>query len=421
MKGLKALRDRRADVISEGETILGAIAGDMTDDVRETLRDLKIEQDGLDTKIAKAEEDAEFASAFKTDGDGIVSGGSPRILEDPKGGFVNLGEFAMAVRAAASPHNRHVDPRLAIGAAPTSMANEGSGSDGGFLIPPAFSNTIYQHSLEGDAMLPMTDNINVEGNSMTFPRDETTPWGSSGVTAYWESEAAQATQTKPVIGTDTLRLRKLFALVPMTDELMSDASALSSYVERKASESIRYKVNDSLVNGTGAGKPMGIANAAALVSQAKEAGQAADTIVAANVAKMYARNLNPGGAVWMINSDAFNQIVVMTIGDQPVYSGPTITGTPGGSLLGRPVIMSETCKTLGDKGDIYFVDWKGYVSITKAAGIEASTSIHLWFDYDVTAFRAIFRVDGQPWHTAAVTPPNSAVTKSSMITLAARA
>ncbi len=53
--------------------------------------------------------------------------------------------------------------------------------------------------------------------------------------------------------------------------------------------------------------------------------------------------------------------------------------------------------------------------------MSTATSMHLWFDYDVQAFRATFRIDGHPWHAAAVTPPNSSVTRSSCVNLAARA
>ena len=41
---------------------------------------------------------------------------------------------------------------------------------------------------------------------MAFPKDETTPWGTNGIRAYWQGEAATALPTKPVLGLATLRL-----------------------------------------------------------------------------------------------------------------------------------------------------------------------------------------------------------------------
>ena len=93
---------------------------------------------------------------------------------------------------------------------------------------------------------------------------------------------------------------------------------------------------------------------------------------------------------------------------------------PNGFLLGRPLLMSECCQTLGDAGDIYFVALNWYQTITKGRGIDFASSMHLFFDYGVTAFRAVFRVDGQSIVRSAVTPPNSSITRSPFVRLAAR-
>ena len=429
MKQLNELRDRRAKVQTEAKAILAKAADEGHDDLGDEeeleVSRLETELDDLEAQIADLEKRADRERKFTlVDDYPAATGGVPRLEDDPFWGWgeQGLGAYCQAVRTA-NPHGGQmvIDERLRLGAAPSSPANEGSGQDGGYLIPPGFSMRVYQHSLEEDAFLPLTDNTDITGNTMSFPKDETTPWGSNGVRAYWEAEGAQATQSAPVLGRFNLRLNKLFALVPMTDELLDDAGALGAYVERKAGESIRWKTNDALMNGDGAGTPEGIANAGALIAQAKESTQAADTLKVENIVKMFARSLSPGRSVWLINPDAWSQLPLMTIGDMPVFVPPGIQGTPGGSLLGRPVIMTDTCKTLGDKGDLYFVDWMAYNSITKAGGIQTATSMHLWFDYDVSAFRATFRVDGQPWLAEPITPPNSTVKRSSFVTLAARA
>lgn len=434
MNILAKLRKDRAERVDAATSLVDQAESedrDLTDDEQTQLEDYKTEIASFDVRIKRQEDlmamdraappQPSDPNSVQTAHDQRIGGVHDLRDDDPRHGFNNFGEFASAVRSA-SRGGMPADSRLNIGAAPTSYGNEGTGADGGFLVPPGFSETVSKHSLEEGAFLPMTDNDNVAGNSMTFPRDETTPWGSNGVRAYWEGEADQGTQTKPVVGSDTLRLRKLMALVPVTDELLSDTMALSGYLERKAGESIRWKTNDAIINGTGAGQPSGIINAGCLVTQAKVGSQTADTINATNVAKMFARNTNPGRAVWLVNPDAYAQLPLMTIGDQPVYVGPNgLAASPGGVLLGRPVILTDTCQTLGDLNDILFVDFMGYKTITKSGGIQTATSIHLWFDYDMVAFRATFRMDGQPWLSSAVTPPNSSVTRSPFVTLAARA
>ena len=358
------------------------------------------------------------------DPDAEISGGDDLADGDPTHGFRDYGDFCQAV-VRYTVNAGEIDERLRIdAAAATTFANEGVGSDGGFLVPPLHGQRIYELSLEQSPILPMTDNIPVSGNSITFPKDETTPWGSNGVRARWAAEGSAGTADKPVVGTTNLRLHKLISLVPMSDEIIEDVSALGAYVAGKTAKSIGWKSNDAFINGTGAGQPLGILNSGALVSVAKESGQAADTFLVDNVAKMYARML-PGGfanSVWMINNDVFPELITMVLNNQPIFTAPGgIPSAPNGMLLGRPIIISQHCLTVGDKGDVYFADWKEYVTITKASGVVTATSIHLYFDAAQTAFRATFRVDGRPWLDASVTPANGSNNLSAFVSLDARA
>lgn len=421
---IAALREDRAAKVAEARALIDAAEGenrDLNEDESVQLKGIKTEIASFDKRIERQEELDEAEAVTAGDSRPLIQT-HDMIEDDDQRGFANAGDYFKAV-VAAGLNDPVVDDRLRIGAAPTSYNSGNSGADGGFAVPPAFSREIYQHSLGEASIVPLTDNDDVEGNSMTIPTDETTPWGSSGVQAYWAREGAQGTQSKGELDQQSLKLEKLFALVPVTDEIIADATFMSSYIPRKSGEAILYKTNDALVNGDGVGKPGGILNAGALVTQAKKTSQTADTIVAENILKMFARCTNPSRGVWMVNPDAWNQLPLLTIGDQPMFVAPGagLQGAPGGTLLGRPVMLMEQCQTLGDKGDIYFVDWQGYKTITKAGGVETATSMHLWFDYDMMAFRTTYRIAGRPWLESAITPPNSAITRSPFVTLAARA
>jgi HK97 family phage major capsid protein len=89
--------------------------------------------------------------------------------------------------------------------------------------------------------------------------------------------------------------------------------------------------------------------------------------------------------------------------------------------MGRPIIPNESAPALGDAGDLTLVDFSKYLSVVKAGGIRSDVSIHLWFDYDVTAFRFVIRVGGQPWWSSAITPKNSVNTRSCIVKLGERA
>jgi len=155
-------------------------------------------------------------------------------------GFESDGEFFEAIKDAGLP-GRNTDERLLIGAsAANTAANEGVGQEGGFAVPPDISTRIRRLMLDEDSFLPMTDQNQVRGNSMRFPADETTPWGTSGVRVYWEQEGAKAKQTQPVLEYKTLRLHKLLGMAPVTDELLEDAPAMASYLRNQLGRSLRW-------------------------------------------------------------------------------------------------------------------------------------------------------------------------------------
>jgi HK97 family phage major capsid protein len=357
-------------------------------------------------------------------------GVTENVDADPNRGFRSFGEYAQLVRGAAVAKQTGVamDKRLApLAAAPGTYAGEGSGTDGGILVPPGFSSNIFTLSLGEDALLPMTDNLPIEGNSMLIPKDETTPWGTNGIRAYWQAEGSAGNPTKPLFGGIDLRLKKLMALVPVSDELLSDSTALTSYLPAKVAMSIRWKANEAILFGNGGGVPLGALAGPSLVTVAKDSGQLTGTLSATNLANMIAR-LPPGSfpnAVWIINNDVLPALFTLTLGNYPIYlpGGATVGGiqsNPYGMLLGRPIIVSQHAKSFSSQGDILLVDLSYYQSITKTEGVVTATSMHLYFDADTMAFRTTFRMDGQPKIVNPITPANGSKTLSPFVQLGAR-
>jgi HK97 family phage major capsid protein len=131
-------------------------------------------------------------------------------------------------------------------------------------------------------------------------------------------------------------------------------------------------------------------------------------------------------AVWNINQDIEPQLFQMYIavgtGGIPVYLPANgMAGSPYGTLLGRPVIPCEYSSTLGDKGDILLANWNAYKMIDKN-GVQEASSIHVKFTTDETAFRFVYRCDGQPKWASPLTPyKGTANTISPFVTLNARA
>ncbi len=339
-----------------------------------------------------------------------------------KCGFRSFGEFARTVYKG-SAQGATLDPRLVMNA-PTSTSSEGIGADGGFLVPPDFRTAIMTKVQGEQSLLSRVDQLISSSNSITVPIDETTPWqDSGGIQAYWEGEGGQKTQSKVALDQNTVRLNKLTVLCPVTDELLEDAPALSSYLGRKAPQKINFKVTDGIINGNGVGRPLGLLASPAKIAVLR---QTTMTIEFDDIVNMYARLFSEfrAGSVWLLNQDVEPVLMKLQFPGTgtavPAYLPPGgLSSAPFGSLLGRPVIPTEACQALGTEGEIILTDLQQYMAALKAGGIRQDVSIHLFFDFDVTAFRFVLRIGGQPWWKTAITPKNGSNTRSSIVTLSA--
>jgi HK97 family phage major capsid protein len=348
-----------------------------------------------------------------------------------KGPFRSLGEQLVAVAQFSKSNGRDVDPRLfevrALG------LNEAIPSEGGFLIQTDFQSELIKRTYETALLAGLCRKIGISAgaNGVRLNAiDETSRvagsrWG--GIQGYWLNEAGTKTASKPKFRQIDLKLEKLIGVCYATDELLQDASALESVIMQAFPEEFGFLVDAAIFSGTGAGQPLGILNSGAVVQVAKEAGQAADTVVAENISKMWARMWAPSRrtAVWLINQDVEPQLDLLSVPSgafgMPVYMPPGgLSEAPYGRLKGRPVMVIEHCETLGDAGDIVLSDFSQYLLADKN-GIETATSIHVQFLTDETTFRFVYRVDGEPVWNAALTPAKGSNTLSPFVKLAARA
>lgn len=335
------------------------------------------------------------------------------VENDPKKGFRNFKEFVSLV---IGKDTSEIKKR----AAPSVYSNVTNGADGGYAIPEEFANNILDVKTEQTSLLQYANQTPITNNSMSFPFNQKQPW-NGGVIAYWRDEAEAATQTKPSLNRLQLNLKALTALCPVTDEMLQDSQAMASFLINNMNEAVTWKINDAIINGNGSGQPTGILSTNALVAVAKETSQTADTILAANLAKMYGSMIrHTGNLIFAAHPDTLGQIMTLTLGDKPVWLGD-FSQTPGGMLLGRPLVLTDACATLGDQGDIILADMSGYYAITKAGGAEFAQSMHLWFDQSMNAFRLTFRMDGSPIISEAITPAKGSNKRSFFATIAARA
>jgi HK97 family phage major capsid protein len=361
-----------------------------------------------------------------------------------KGPFKSFGHFCHAVRSAGEQPGltrdgvmgewnqgiRQYDRAIKSmddGDIKASGLSELTDAEGASFVPVQFSQAIWERTTaEQVNFLSMVDVTPVSGNTLVLRawNDKNRTAGNmyGGATAYWRAEAGQMSSTKPSSRDLTLKLNDLYIFFYATDELLDDAVAIESELQKVASRVLVQEINDVIVNGGGVGKPLGVLGAACKITASDNGGT--NTVTAAAIDKMYVRRAPGVECMWLINRDVEPQLAslnynVANTGVNYLYvPAGGISARPYDTIKGKRVVETEHCQALGTEGDIVLWAPSEYKAIVKSSGIKSAVSMHLKFDYGETAFRWTFRMDGRPYWDAAMTPKRGTNTFSPIVTLA---
>jgi HK97 family phage major capsid protein len=434
---LDELKKKRNALFAE-LSALGKRAADWTEDENAAFDAKDIELAELDKRIAKVETTlARGQQPIGTPLPGVnnpdTTLGRVEVGEDLEAAkpFATFGEQLLAIKLAAM-HPASVDKRLVRLNA--SGSNTVIDSDGGYAVQQDFAGELMTRAIDEDDIASRCTRMSVNGNGLKFYRPKVNTDANNaifgGIRVYRAAEAATVEASKPELEEAEVRLEKLMGLWYVTDEASQDAAALSGIARVGFSQAMSATLSDEIINGTGAGRCLGILNSNVLVSVAKETNQAAATIVYDNVRKMKNRVL-PGSsyrnAVVFVNIDAPEQLEQMAF---PVGTGGVPVFLPAGgvsvdgynALYGKPVIPSTHCPALGSVGDILFADFSRYLLIDKAGqGVKEDVSMHVRFLYGENTYRWTWRINGMPIDSSPFTFKNSTLARSPFVALAARA
>jgi len=213
-----------------------------------------------------------------------------------------------------------------------------------------------------------------------------------------------------------------------TDEMLRSPAWLTADVGRAFAADMGWMIRDAVFNGSGKGRPLGITKHGSYLGIDKETGQAADTIVAENIEKMWARVMLPArkNFKWFYDQSCEPQFSALNLGDgfngQLVYMpAGGISGAPYNSFKGRPAIATEHHNVLGDAGDFIGTDL-GFYRMVDLGAPEQAVSVHVQFLYGETVFRLMYHIDGESiLPTSAITPASGGDTVSATVYLKERA
>jgi len=272
--------------------------------------------------------------------------------------------------------------------------SESVDADGGYLVPEEFRASIIR-------LVETFGLARKLGTIIPMSRDELKiPAVVSGVRAYWVGEGQTIPETKPQFGQVNLVAKKLGAIVPVTSELLEDASIsianllASLFAEAMAEEEDRV----AFTGNTSAGDPFsGVLYTSGVNVVTMESGKTNFTDLTADhlldlTSAVPSSAANKG--VFLMNRTVFNVVRKLKDNNGNYIWSPPSAKEPG-TIWGYPYHLSDVMPGVSESGAnkpfVAFGDFR-HLYIGDRKQLSLAQSQHVRFYEDQTVLRAIERV-----------------------------
>ena len=212
------------------------------------------------------------------------------------------------------------------------ILSEGVDSEGGFLVPETFENTLVQVLDEELVIRQLAHTFTTASNAHKIPVVATRG------KAMWTEENAAITDSDTSFGQKTIGAHKLCALIKVSEELLNDSAFdLESYFNQEFARRIGEAEEEAFVIGDGSAKPYGIFDD----SEGGEVGVTATstvTITADELIDLYYSLKAPyrKNGVWLLNDSTVNSIRKLKDSNGQYLWQPGLQAGQPGTNLYRP-------------------------------------------------------------------------------------
>lgn len=323
--------------------------------------------------------------------------------------FKSWGEFLVAtydakVHATFDPRLKWYNEKRGKSEQATKQMVEMTGASGGFLVPTEFLARLEAVMAENAIVRPRATILPMRRRQLDVPVLDQTgttagyPHWFGGMIFYWAEEAASKTITEAEFNKISLVAHKLIGYTRASDELLDDSAiSLEAFLAGPLgfTGGAVWMEDFAFIQGTGVGQPLGIIPAGATITVPRAADA---TIGFTDICDMMENFLPTGNGVWIITQSAMSEIIQMNgpaLNPAYVWINSGREAIPG-MIFGYPVIWTEKCPLIGEPGDIILADLKYYLIGDRQATTVESTKYDQW-QLDLTSWRMVHRVDGQPW------------------------
>lgn len=258
-------------------------------------------------------------------------------------------------------------------------------------VPQTFFDQVMNTARATGPMLDVTRIFNTAtGEKVTYPVL------TAYATANAESEGAALDEEDPTYSSIELDSYKIGGITLLSEELVTDAGFdILEHVAEAAGNSLGFKANSLLTNGTGTVQPTGFINSASTgvtgATGVSGAFTADDLIDLAYSLDSSARRLP--GVAWMANASTVAAIRKLK-DDAGNYIYTPSANAEADSLLGYPIVENPHMPSIGtDNASVAFGHWPSFYTRI-AGGLRLDTSRDYKFGNDQVAFRFLMRFDG---------------------------
>ena len=268
---------------------------------------------------------------------------------------------------------------------------EGTDSEGGYLVPDEFERTLVEALEEENVFRTLAHVIR------TSSGDRKIPVVASKGSASWVDEEGAYQESDDAFSQVSIGAYKLGTMIKVSEELLADSVFdLEAYISKEFARRIGAREEESFFNGDGKGKPLGIL-AAAGGAEVGVTAASATAITADEVIDLFYSLKAPyrKNAVWVLNDATVKQIRKLkdTTG-QYLWQPSLVAGTPD-TILGRPVKTSAFMPTaVAGAKTIAFGDFK-YYWIADRQGRTFKKLSELYAANGQVGFMGTQRVDGK--------------------------
>lgn len=280
---------------------------------------------------------------------------------------------------------KHIRPEV------LNALQEGTDSEGGYLVPDEFEHTLVEALEEENIFRKLAHVIN------TASGDRKIPVVATKGTASWVDEEGSITESDDSFTQVSIGAYKLGTLIKVSNELLHDSVFdLEKYISKEFARRIGTKEEDSFFNGDGDGKPVGIFNGTG-GAQVGVTAASASAITADEIIDLFYSLGAPyrKKAVWVVNDATVKSIRKLKDGNGNFLWQPALTSDTPDTLLGRPVYTSSAVPTIASgKKVIAFGDFNYYWIADRQGRVFKKLS-ELYATTDQTGFVATQRVDGK--------------------------